>query len=73
MNGPRPWGFVVAVLAAITFAAPSVVLPADSPVDAQLVFLAVGSVLFAGAIVLNRGEPARRTPPDEDEADDLTQ
>lgn len=68
-----PWGAIVAALAALVFAAPALVLPADGPVATKLVFVAFGAVLLGVAIVLTRREPAAPRPVDGgEEGDDVT-
>ena len=64
-----PWGTIVAVVAAVVFAAPTLFLPADSPVGPKLVFIVVGSALLATAIVLTRREPG---VPDPEDRGDVT-
>ncbi|MFS0792940.1 hypothetical protein [Microbacterium sp. 1P10AE] len=56
----RPWGPIVAVISALVFAAPTLLLPADSPVGPKLLFIAIGSVLLVAAIALTRLEPPTR-------------
>lgn len=72
-SGPRqerPWGTILAVVAACIFAAPTLLLPADGPVTAKLGFIVVGAVLLAAAIILTRREPgASGTDDDADEGD----
>ncbi|MXS76093.1 MULTISPECIES: hypothetical protein [unclassified Microbacterium] len=68
----RPWGAIVAGLAALVFAAPTSVLPADGPVAPKLSFIVVGAVLLALAIVLTRREPGASGRGDGEDADDLT-
>lgn len=68
----RPWGPIVAALAALVFAAPTLFLPADSPVSAKLVFIVAGSILLAAAIVLTRAEPGARNPDLSEPDDDIT-
>lgn len=62
----RPWGVVLCAAAALVFAAPTVLLPADSPTGPKLIFVAVGSVvLIFGAIRIRRegeGEDDRKAP-----------
>jgi len=67
-----PWGTIVAVIAAAVFAAPTVLLPADSPVGPKLVFIVVGSVLLATAIALTRSEPGANGSHATEEDDDLS-
>ncbi|MCC4248541.1 MULTISPECIES: hypothetical protein [Microbacterium] len=64
-----PWGAIVSVMAAGVLAAPTLLLPADSPVGPKLVFIVVGSLLFATAVALTRAEPGKRgsRAPDEDD------
>lgn len=51
----RPWGVVLCAAAALVFAAPTVLLPSDSPTGPKLIFVAVGSViLIFGAIRIRR-------------------
>lgn len=68
----RPWGPIVAALAAFVFATPTLFLPADGPVSAKLVFIVAGSVLLAAAIVLTRAEPGARNPEVSESDDDVT-
>lgn len=68
----RPWGAVISMIAAAVFAAPPLVLPADSPVGPKLVFIVVGSVLLATAIVATRAEPGSRGGQPQDAEDDVT-
>ncbi|MBN9209952.1 MAG: hypothetical protein J0I95_00350 [Microbacterium sp.] len=66
----RPWGTILAVVAACVFAAPTLLLPADGPVTAKLGFIVVGAVLLAAAIILTRREPgASGIDDDADEGD----
>ena len=64
----RPYGAIVSAVAALTCAAPTLVLPADSSIAPKLAFAAVGAVLFGIAVVRTRSEG---TPPgDHDETGD---
>lgn len=67
-----PWGTIVAVIAAAVFAAPTVLLPTDSPVGPKLVFVVVGSVLLATAIALTRSEPGANVSVATESDDDLS-
>lgn len=68
----RAWGPLVAVVAAIVFAAPTLILPADSPVGPKLIFIAVGAVLLVAAIVLTRLEPPSRADHADEENDEVS-
>ncbi|KEP76403.1 hypothetical protein HR12_00215 [Microbacterium sp. SUBG005] len=63
----RPVGAVLSAIAAVILAAPTLVFPADSPTEPKLVFLAVGSLVFVGAVVRVRTEKTdhRAAPPTE--------
>lgn len=68
----RPWGAIMAVVAAVVFAAPTLLLPADSSVAQKLAFIVAGSVILAAAIVLTRAEPGVREPEMPASEDDVT-
>ncbi|MFG6280730.1 hypothetical protein [Microbacterium sp. 5K110] len=68
----RPWGAIMAVVAAVVFAAPTLFLPADSSVGQKLAFIVAGSVILAAAIVLTRAEPGVREPEMPASEDDVT-
>ncbi len=65
-----PWGMILATGAAAVFAAPTVVLPADSPVLPKLIFIVCGSVLFAAAVVQTRAERPDESPRGREDAPD---
>lgn len=68
----RPWGPLVAVIAAGVFAAPTLFLPADSPVEPKVIFIVIGSVLLTAAIVLTRREPVSPPSDEPGRGDDVT-
>lgn len=61
-RSPRPIGFALCVVAVMVLAAPTLVLPADSPTEPKLVFAAAGAIIFALAVLGIRREPAARAP-----------
>jgi len=63
-RAPRPFGFVLCVVAALLLAAPTLLFAADSPTEPKLVFAAVGAAVFALAVVVIRREPAAKAPPE---------
>lgn len=68
----RPWGPIVAAVAALVFAIPTLFLPADSQVSVKLVFIVAGAILLAASIVLTRAEPGARNPGVSEPDDDVT-
>ena len=58
---------VLIAIASLILAAPTLFFPADSPTEPKLVFLAVGSLVFVGAVVRVRTEKTghRAAPPTE--------
>jgi peptidoglycan/LPS O-acetylase OafA/YrhL len=68
----RPWGPIAAAISALVFAAPTLVLPADSTVGAKLLFIVVGSVLLVAAIAWTRLEPPPRASQGTVPTDDVT-
>lgn len=65
-----PWGVILATAAAVIFAAPTVVLPADSPVLPKLIFIVAGLMLFGAAVVQTRAERPDESPRGSDDAAD---
>jgi len=69
-----PLGAVLSAAAALVFAAPTLFLPADTHASVKLVFIAVGSILFAMGVIRVRseGRAKKRSDTGASSPDDLT-
>lgn len=68
-RSPRPIGVALCLVAVAVLAAPTLLLPADSPTEPKLVFAAAGAVIFLLAVRRIRREPAAQTPPGRQDED----